>query len=585
MSEDLNAVRDRALRTLDLIRDALVDGSLPDALTQIDVLQGQLVEWRRADARRWLDDALAQDVLLFNVDAARQRLDQWAGTLMGGADDSVLRDYREQVTGRIEQKHRELQVRGVVSHCQELWSRAQTEERRESAPHPDHIIKSYIRPAYEVARSAQLEYPQDPRVQSLVAQASQLLDERERAARVYVKALENNLYADALDTLASLQVVEGIPRFSLDAAGQAIYQNMVSISEAQQEIMKMGRAWADAHIATLLQQVHDHLEAHQPQTALDVLEMRKRVERFAEATISAKLREFEQRANEDLRKLQHAERRGQQALQVLNDNPMGAWDVYREAHNVYPGAPSLPATRERILGRLISDLEEQASQAESAFDARLMDQVGVIYQRAREVFSDKAPELETLLARLEEIDWQARTYMEYRGAALAALEQIRSLLPDDIRGASDVLGRLEEMPSIVLDDLPGLGEARGAIRRQMHVEMAYNRLYQLLYSDSIETVEAGLSEVDEFTGEIRFEQLRDDLEVHLTYLNGHVEYAVGQLVPARRLFMQVAGSEGHPDQVEAQRMVAEIDDQAARADGVADDEQDEDAALQNGPTI
>lgn len=568
MSEDRDQVRERALGTLESIRTALEASDLQEAISQIDVLQNQLVDWRRADAREWLDNALKNDLLLFNIDAANQRLRQWAVTVSDPDADEDLSRYRKRVTDRTSEKHLELQARGVIAHCNELWRLAHEIEMGDTPPLPEQVIAQYFQPAFEVASSASMEYPDNEKLQALRERAETIYREKQRAADLYLIALREDRFADALDQLEQLALIQTVPRYQVGDPDEQedawfSYAGQVMVQTAAEELDRMGRAWAGQHVAQLLQAVHDHLQAYQPQTALDVMARRKRVERFAEAPISEKLQEFEQRANEDLRKLQHAERRAKQAVQVLDENALGAWDIFREAANVYPGAPSLQETRSAIIDQLTNELQGLIADAEEAFNARLMDRIGQIYQGARLDYSDKAPELEDLLSRLEEIDWQARTFREYRGSALEMLEQLRGLVVSDISAAADLLAKLEDLPALVLEDLPGLSEIRAAVRQQLNMEMLYGRVYTLLHSDRVEEVEQGLASIEPYLEDSRFKALADDLETHVNYLNAHVEYAVGQFQRALDLFMRVVDHDGHPDQGEAERMISEIEGELA----------------------
>jgi hypothetical protein len=560
MSEDRSQVRDRALTTLDEIRAALQNDDIQGAVQAIDVLQGQLVDWKRADAREWLDRAFGVDLLLFNADGARQRLNQWAGTLAADADDELLATYRQRVTARTQEKQLELQARGVIAHCEELWRQAHALERDDNPAHPDRLLSEYFATAQEIAESAAHEYPDNDKLIALNEKANRLYEQKQKARRIYAEALEDEAYAEAMDDLDALTVVELVPRFRQKMAGDEpglMFVGMATVQQARAELQQMGRQWADQHIADMLQKVHNELSQYDPQAALDLLSQRKRIERFAEPPIQQKMLEYENRAADDLRRRQHAERRCQQALHLLADNPLGAWDIYTEAQTLYAGAPSLGDARERILQTLLSDLDDHIRRAEEAFDARLMERVSQIYQAARLDFSDKAPELEERLGRLAEIDWQARTFIEYRQGAEDLLERLRDVIISDVGSASDLLSQLEDYPAIVLEDLDGLAEARAAIRRRLNLEMRYNRLYKLLHSDRSESVETAIAEAAS-VDENRFRQLAHDLDVHLTYLNAHVEYQLGQNREALSLFAQVAGQQGHPDQVEAERYAAEI---------------------------
>ncbi|MFW5696325.1 MAG: hypothetical protein ACOCXR_00910 [Phototrophicaceae bacterium] len=565
MTEDREEARQRALQTLDFIRDALVGSDIQEAVRQIDVLQNQLVDWKRAAAREWLDKALNADLLLFNIDAARQRLNQWANTLEDAEADPDLARYRSRVVERTRLKHLELQARGVVAHCNELWRQASTLERDDSPPHPDSLLESHYRVAYEVAQSAQMEYPDNHTLADLLERAQRMYNEKQSARDLYTMAIEEDRYADALDLIEALETIELLPRFRVvsSAAGDEtqtrtlVFSGMVSLDAAYTEIESLGRRWANAHVAQMLQAVHDHLTAFRPQAALDLLASRKRIEHFAEAPIRDKLHEFEQRASDDLRRLQQAERRAQQALHIIDDNLISAWDIYMEAYSLYRGAPSLGEARSAILSEMLADLERRVVEAEDAFNNRMMERIGQIYQAARLDYSDRAPELEERLARLEELDWQARTFTEYRRSAVQMLDRMRGLVVEDVSAAAEMLAKLEEYPVLVLEDLPGLVDVRAAIRRRLNQEMLYNRLYKLLHTDSIEEVEQGIAEAMQ-QSDARFDHLLRDLETHLTYLSGHVEYAVGQMRQAMGLFEQVAAHEGHPDQAEAERLSAEI---------------------------
>ncbi len=563
MTEDRSQVRDKALQTLETIREALTADDIQAAVRQIDVLQGQLVDWKRADAREWLDDALQADLLLFNIEAAHNRLNQWAGTL-GNMPDALLEDYRVRVEQRINEKRLALQARGVVAHCHELWRQAEELEFSDHPPHPDRLLDEYYTIAERVAESAALEYPNNPNLAELHTQATSIHEEKRTARNIYLVALQDDEYANALETIVALDALVLVPRFQQitdrqTGATSIKFTGMIRREAAYDEVEALGREWATQHVAPLLQNIHDELVAYQPQAALQLLTGRKQIERFAEAAISAKFQEFEARAQDDIRRLQHAERRAQQAQHLLETNLLGAWDVLTEARNIYAGAPSVLEMHNVILGRMVAKLDGLISQAERAFDERLMENVGQIYQNARLDYSDKAPELEQRLRRLEEIDWEARAYVEHRHNAVQMLEQIRVWLVEDVSKAADMLARLEEdHNAFVLEDLPGLTEIRTAIRRRLNQEMLYNRLYKLLHSDNVEDVEGGMGEALK-ADEPRFNQLAKDLETHLAYLNGHVEYALGQNRQALVLFGQVARHSGHPDQAEAERLIHEIE--------------------------
>ncbi|GAB4339081.1 MAG: hypothetical protein Kow00117_20220 [Phototrophicales bacterium] len=333
---------------------------------------------------------------------------------------------------------------------------------------------------------------------------------------------------------------------------------MVTIDVAQKELEALGRQWANSRVGTLLQHIHDHLTGFRPQEALKLLRGRKRIERFTETPIRDKLLQLEAQAESDLERLERAEQQAQRALRLMQENPLGAWEMYAEAQTTYAGAPSVVEARMMILSRLTNNLKAQIAEAEKAFDAKQMRRIGEIYREARADYSDKAPELEALLSRLEEIDWQARTYLEYLDSASQLLEQLRLVVWEDVSAAGEMLNRLEEYPAIVLDELSGLSDIRATVRQRLNVEMIYNRLYQLMLSDSVEEVEQAINTAQDHADDPRFRQLIPMLEAHMTYLNAHLEYDLGQLKQALIMFEEVGAYEGHPDQPDANRFADEI---------------------------
>ncbi|MEL6270594.1 MAG: hypothetical protein AAFR22_12360, partial [Chloroflexota bacterium] len=76
-----NSRRTDALDLLKTIQTALEADDIGSALDRTKRLQKQLAEWQRVesirDAKQWLDDALADELLAFNSETARQQIETW----------------------------------------------------------------------------------------------------------------------------------------------------------------------------------------------------------------------------------------------------------------------------------------------------------------------------------------------------------------------------------------------------------------------------------------------------------------------------------------------------------------------------
>ncbi|GAB4509778.1 MAG: hypothetical protein OHK0046_05390 [Anaerolineae bacterium] len=561
--------RDRALTTLDRIRAALADSDLQVALAEIDRLQAHLADWKRDDARHWLDAALRGELLLFNAEEARKRLTQWASSTAGETENREIALYQERVAERDRQRQMELQVQGVVAHCEALWQEASALERRNPPPHPDFLVTNYFTKAHDVATVACAEHPENARLDMLLQRAQHIQREKVQANKVYRMAMEDDRYEDAINMMSQFETIILIPRYRVaDESSTEIttFDRMVPLAEAQAEVDRLARAWAAHRVRYIQEAVENHLEQYRPQAAVELIAERERLERFLVEADRMTLRELESRASNDLRLMEQAERRARQALQIMDENPAGAWDVYSEAYHLYPGAPHLVDTRAAIVERLAMRLEREIMQAEDDFNHKRMSRVTQAYAGAASVYSGKDSRLDELLEHFAGIEQQARTYEEYLRNAFELFERTRQLVERDVVAAGEALNALEDYPDVILEELPGMADLRALVRYRLNIELIYNQLYKLLYSRNLPEVERGIEQTRQYENEQRLRGIGHSLNLHRFFLMAQQHYAVGQRQEALTLLDQIALRSEHPDYDDARRLVNQI-----RADMAADD--------------
>lgn len=558
---DVRPERERALQVVEQIRTALASDDLQVAIRQIDTLQDVLVDWKRSEARQWLDEALRGELLIFNVEAANQRLAQWRSTLtadISSVEEREFTHYKDRVQERSTQKQMDLQARGVVSHCEELWRKAADLERGEQPPHPDYAMTHYYIRSRDIATAAAAEHPKNATLDLLVQQCERLVVDKGMAARLYRMALEEGRYGEALAALDRLSMQDMIPRFRVmtdpTSREMTTFDRMVSHHAAREEIDRLARLWAADNAITAARAAESALEAYRAHAALEALANRDLYEAFLREDDRLTLRELDRRAQEALRLLEQSERRARQAQRLADENAVGAWNLYVEAYEMYPGTPVLPSVREVIVGRLYAQLAQTVTEAEQTFVAKHMDRVQLMYQDARVHYGEKDPSLDPLLARFEEINWQAQTYQEYLSGAVTMLGQIQELIWRDIVQAGELLGQLEAFPPIVLEELDGLAAVRAEVRQRLNREMLYNQLYKLLLSTTPAEIERGIGAAQQ-QDEPRFRDLRTALELHLGFLMARQEYLDGRPENAMARLSAVAAVPGHPDRAAAQDMI------------------------------
>lgn len=560
MTETPPSDRDRALQILDQIRSAINADDLQEVAKKTESLHAVLAEWNIANARTRLDTILAADLLLFDVEAARLQLKTWESALKEDDKRDDLDQYQERVAKRITQKQTDLQVRGVTAHCEDLWRSASELEHGDQPPRPEFLLENYYTKARDMATAAHSEYPDDARLDVLVQKAQRLRQNRIMAGKIFQIAIEEDRYADALDDLGKLDAGDLVPRYraAVDPAADTMaFDGMIPISQARTELQSLGAAWATEQV-TQMSAAEDHLAAYQPQVALDALADRQRVDPFVDEETKQKLADLEEQANDALQSLQQAENLAKKAQQQASSDPVAAWNTYVEAYQAYAGAPSLTPAHQAIINAMDARLEQLTSEADTAFNDRDMTRVSQIARSALQDYTDKDSSLDAALERLEELDWQARTYLEYLQTATTMVGELRDLVWQDVNAAAELIAQLDEYPDMVLEEFADLSELRASVRRRLAMDEAYKHLSALMTSGDVAEVEQGIAAAGEYSDDARFPRLVTGLKLHAAYLTARREYTEGHAEQALELLDKVVASEGHVDHPNATRLAQQI---------------------------
>jgi hypothetical protein len=559
MTESSSDERQRALQLLEQVRVALNESDLLEAGQQLDSLQKHLVEWKRSNARVQLDAALNDDLLLLNVDVAKRYLQEWESSL--GADETRedLEQYQGRVQQRIQEKQTDLQVRGITAHCNDLWQKAAESEASDQPAHPDTLLTENYTKARDLVAVAHAEHAGNAGLEILLQKATRLRENKVIARGIYQIAIGAERHTDALDELNKLASDALLPRYRVgrnETGAVLVFDRMVPVDDTRDEIERLGRAWASNKLPGMLA-AQDHLQEYQPQAALDALQDRPRAERFLDEATLQKLIDLEQQATDDLDALARAEERAQEAVQLIAQDTVDAWNTYVAAYQIYAGAPSLNPTRQAIVEQMVVQMKQMDVEAEDAFAMKDMARVQQIYLTAQHNFSDKDTALDDRLERLAEIDWNAQRYLEYLQNATSMMGQIREMTREDVVSADEMLSRLNEYPDIVLEELTDLQAVRDLVSYHIKMENTYEQLNHLLTATDIAELQQGVIAAEEYADDVRFSRLADHLQLHGIFLTAQRHHAAGDLEQALVQLQQVANADGHPDQAEAMRLATQ----------------------------
>ena len=569
MLDSLNTPESRKLIALDLvqgIQDAIENDDIETAASKTQQLQEHVHSWQQSkrakQAKAWLDDALSSDVLTFNSEEANQQLATWAAAT-GEEAEAEVEGYRKRVAEHAKHKHENIQVRGVIAHCEALFEQARTLEGSDTPPNPQLVLDNYYQRALRIAEAAYAEIPNSPELDVLQRKASTLNEQKESAAAIYPSAIEDDKYTSALTELDKLPDEMQIPRFVLKEGSEprrAVFSNMVANETAQAEIREQARAWAERTAKRKIREARTALADSTPQQAVDVLDMPSRMETLLGSETLTHLNDVRQRAIVTLQSQQRAQKLAVEAVQMADEDAVAAYEKYVQAKNLYEQTDVDRAQRKQIIAAMQTVLQGMVGQADRAFhQERDMEGVRRLHTQAQSLYADKDSSLTDLLEQLAEFDRMTQQYDEFVQTATALMVQVKETLPKDVAAANEILSQLETYPEIVLEEIPDLYEVRQQVNRQIAADTRYSNLQPGLYTQSIEEARPVFEQVEQavqdFPDDERFPSLRDRLNLHLYFLSAQQKLASGQTAEALEGLRAVAGVEGHPDQQRAAELL------------------------------
>ncbi len=560
-----------ALMLLDQIRTALEDDDLAAAMQQVDQLAAHIQSWERtqriAEARQELDAALQEDVLAFDGANAQQQLERWAAAAEGDDEPPELQRYRERIRERVQERQRELQIAGVQARSESLLAQADELERSQQAPHPNFLMEQYYQKALNIVLTAQAEYPDHATIEQLAQHVDRVQQQKESAMVLYELALLHDKYSNALHNLDQLPADSLIPRFALmdDASGQRSlsYQGMVAIPNARSEITALARRWAAASLQQNLQTADQHLNLHNPQEAVNVLEVGQSVTQFLDEAQQAQLQAAKTNAAEQLRRLERAQELLANAQSLAERDPLRAWESFAQAESTYRWIEDLRQVREAIVQGLHGQLQQTVNEVDRIFqDERDMATVRQMARTAQQEYADKDDALEPLLERLRDYAVMAQEYEQYVENGHEILREVQTIMHEDAVAANELLSQLESFPEFVLEAFDNIYTLRTRINQRLNADQAYSRLYPALFaeegSEVSQAVEESRAASQEYPDDGRFPALVQALQYHQAFLAAQQQAANGATEQALQLLVPVLNAPNHPDAKRAQALQQQI---------------------------
>ncbi len=560
-----------ALTLLDQIRAALEENDVSEAMQQVQQLADHVASWERSQriiqARQALDSALQEDVLAFDGTAAQQQLERWATAIEADEEAPELQRYRQRIQERIQERQRELQIAGVQARSESLLAQASELERSQQAPHPNFLMEQYYQKALNIVLTAQAEYPDYAAIEQLAQRVDRVQQQKESAMVLYELALLHDKYSNALHNLEQIPADNLIPRFALldDATGQRnlSYQGMVAIPNARNEITALARRWASATLQRKLQDAEQHLSLHNPQEAVNLLDVGQHVTQFLDEAQQAQLQNAKTNAAAQLHNLERAQENLANAERLIENDPLRAWEQFTQAQQTYQWVEDLPQVRQQIVAALNNQLQDTLREVDRIFQQdREMTRVRQMARQARTQYSDIDETLHPLLEQIADYDVMAQEYEQYIENGQEIIQQVQAVMHEDAVAANELLSQVESFPEFVLEAFDNLYILRTRINQRLNADQAYSRLYPALFAEDraavLQAVEDTRSAGEEYPEDGRFPALVQALQYHQAFLSAQQQFANGAGEQALQLLSPVLNAPNHPDAKHARALQQQI---------------------------
>lgn len=559
--------KDIALNLIEQIKVELENESIDDAVLQLAQLSQHISEWQRSEnlqtARLWLDDALKSDLLTFDIGTAHDYLKKWSKASDNLDENPELADYHNRVTVRAKQKNEALLVRGVISHSTEILDQANILERGSEPPAPSFILREYYRKVRNIALSSRAEHDKNSELEQFVQRVERLHQHKESASILYSMALESKKYSNALNNLAQFPSDFLVPRFTaneeVNGDIRLNYQGMVSVDAAHQEISSLAQAWASRVANDALKKSQQFLDAHEPQDAVEELDLGENIEKFLPADLKESVEQAQSAAIIQLRNREKAEDLAKKASDLADSKPLDAWSDVVAAQALYEWADGLNEARQATLMGMQVQLQALAHEADVEFhQKRNMARVREISTYAKSNYANKDDALTAQLQAFDEFDDMVQHYQEYIIAGNDILGKVKSLIWEDAVAANDFLTQVESYPEFVLEAFEGLYDLRSQVNRRLNANQTYNELYQSLFSEALPDIKDALEKVtvasQSFENDDRFSKLENWLSYHMAFITAKTQFEQGASEKAYQLIAPVLNHPKHPDYEAARKM-------------------------------
>lgn len=304
---------------------------------QINSIRQSRVNDLLATARR-----MVADPTLFDEGAIGPLLDQVQALDPNNQEARALRAEVAELAPQLRERRVYDQAR---QQCTRLWD--QEQEYIQANVPTNEILNALFRKAVEIAEQNHAQYPDSVRLLGLKAEAQRYYNAARTRYEVKSTADETGDYKAMIDELRKERDPNKLIPWQ-DAQGQAL--EPITVAEALQQAERLAGDYAYKKANEYLQQAQQHMTAHAPRAAKEVLdkqhdlfqlddEMKARLAHYLNNTITPELNQLEE-AERVLHRAQTA------------DDPGRGWNHIEEALKQYNWVPGINDMRRALLPRL-----------------------------------------------------------------------------------------------------------------------------------------------------------------------------------------------------------------------------------------